>query len=404
MRRTGVASTRPGGGLHLDRPSRAMPTAEDARALARRRLPRLIFDFIDGGAGQEAGLALNQSMLAALRLMPRVLVDVARQDLGTTLFGRGWGLPFGIAPMGMCDLAWPGTDRAFAAEARRRAMPLIVSTASSTPLEAMQRLAGGHAWFQLYVTGSVATALGFVDRAEAAGYEVLVLTVDVPRLGKRPRDLRNGFATPFRIRPRQFTDFALHPRWSLATLAAGAPRMANYDAAPQGGGYDRTAPRAGADWAFLDRLRARWKGRLVVKGVVSPVDAARIRAAGADAVYVSNHGGRQLDAAIPTIAALPLVRAAVGPDFPLLFDGGVRSGEDVVKALACGADLVLMGRPFLFAMAADGPRGLARFIDSFADDIAIALAQLGLRGIAEVSPAVLAPGSSAGLPGTPPTP
>lgn len=370
-----------------------MPSAEDARELARRRMPRLIFDFIDGAAGTEGGLALNQAALAALRLMPRVLVDVTRQELGKTLFGRDWDLPFGIAPMGMCDLAWPGTDRAFAAEAKRRGLPVTVSTASSTPLEEMQRLAGGNAWFQLYVTGSVETALGFVDRAETSGYEVLLLTVDVPKLGRRPRDIRNGFATPFRIRPRQFLDFALHPRWSLATLAAGAPRMANYGTGPKGGGYDRNAARTGADWAFLDRLRARWKGRLVVKGVVSPEDAVRIRDAGADAVYVSNHGARQLDASIPTISALPLVRAAVGPGYPLIFDGGVRGGEDVVKALASGADFVMMGRPFLYAMGGGGARGLARFIDSVTEDVAIALAQIGLRRIADVSSRVLAPGS-----------
>jgi (S)-mandelate dehydrogenase len=373
------------------RPSPALPGAADARALARRRLPRLIFDFIDGAAGEETALWRNEADLRALRLMPRVLVDVVGIDPATTLFGRAMGAPFGIAPMGMCDLAWPGTDRAFAAEAKRRAIPVCVSTASSTPLERMQELAGGNAWFQLYVTGSVETAFGFADRAAASGYEVLLLTVDVPRLGRRPRDLRNGFATPFRIRPRQFLDFALHPRWSLGTLRAGRPRMANYAGGPDAKGYDRNAPRTGATWAFLDRLRARWKGRLVVKGVLSPEDAVRIRAAGADAVYVSNHGARQLDSAPSTVSMLPAIRAAVGSGYPLLMDGGVRSGEDVVKALAAGADFVLMGRPFLFAMGADGPRGLARFADGLAEDIAIALAQVGLRRVAEIGSGILLP-------------
>jgi L-lactate dehydrogenase (cytochrome) len=372
-----------------DRPSRTLATASDARLLARRRQPRLIFDFIDGAAGTEAALWRNTADLRALRLLPRVLADVATIDCATQFFGRPMGAPYGIAPMGMCDLAWPGTDLAFAAEARRRGIPVCVSTASSTSLERMHDASGGNAWFQLYVTGSVEVANGFVDRAAAAGYEVLLLTVDVPRLGKRPRDLRNGFQTPFRIRPRQFLDFALHPRWSLGTLRAGRPRMANYDADPNAKGYDRNAPRTGATWEFLDRLRARWKGRLVVKGVLSPADAVRIRDAGADAVYVSNHGARQLDSAPSSISMLPAIRAAVGPDYPLLMDGGVRSGEDIVKALAAGADFALLGRPFMYAMGADGARGLARFMDGLAEEIAIALAQVGLRRVADITPEIL---------------
>ena len=242
-----------------DRPSRTLPTASDARLLAKRRQPRLIFDFIDGAAGTEAALWRNTADLRALRLLPRVLADVATIDCATQVFGRPMGAPYGIAPMGMCDLAWPGTDLAFAAEARRRGIPVCVSTASSTSLERMHEASGGNAWFQLYVTGSVEVANGFVDRAAAAGYEVLLLTVDVPRLGKRPRDLRNGFQTPFRIRPRQFLDFALHPRWSLGTLAAGVPRMVHFDGV-HAGGYDRNSPRRGADWDEA------WAGGLVGHG------------------------------------------------------------------------------------------------------------------------------------------
>ena len=222
-------------------PHRSMPTAADARALAARRLPRLIFDFIDGGAGCETAIDLNQADLLALRLNPRVLIDIQGEDLGRTFLGRRYNLPFGIAPMGMCDLAWPGTDRSFAQEASQRKFPLGVSTASSTSLEDMLRLSDGHAWFQLYVTGSIETAMQFVDRAASAGYENLLLTVDVPKLGKRPRDLRNGFETPFRMRPRQFFDFATHPGWSIGTLAAGVPRMANFGVGPNAKGYDRKA-------------------------------------------------------------------------------------------------------------------------------------------------------------------
>jgi L-lactate dehydrogenase (cytochrome) len=357
--------------------------------LAARRLPRLIFDFIDGGAGYETAIELNQADLLGLRLMPRVLVDIQGEDLERSFLGRRYKLPFGIAPMGMCDLAWPGTDRTFATQASQRGFPLCVSTASSTTLEDIQKLSDGHAWFQLYVTGSIETAMRLVDRAAGAGYENLLLTVDVPKLGKRPRDLRNGFETPFRIRPAQFLDFAVHPRWSIGTLLAGTPHMANFGSGPTSKGYDRKATRAGADRDFLGRLRDHWKGRLVVKGVMSPEDAVAIRDAGADAVYVSNHGGRQLDSAPSTISVLPAIRAAVGPNYPLLFDGGLRSGEDIVKALASGADFVMLGRPFLYAMAAGGSRGVTSYLDSLTSELAIVLAQVGLKRIEDVNETIL---------------
>ena len=250
---------------------------------------------------------------------------------------------------------------------------------------------GALAWFQLYVTGTLDAAWQLVDRAESAGYQVLILTVDVPRVAPRPRDQRNGFTMPFRIGPRQFMDFALHPHWSLASLLAGMPGPANFNNAPGGRGFDRHASRAGANWAFLDQLRRRWKGKLIVKGVLSPDDAQRIQAAGADAVYVSNHGGRQLDSAPAAITALAQVRAAVGPDFPLVFDSGVRSGEDILKALACGADLVMLGRPLLYALGADGARGLTSLLDALVNELGVAMAQLGLADVADIRASHLVP-------------
>jgi (S)-mandelate dehydrogenase len=357
---------------------------DDARCLALRRLPRIIFDFIDGAAGQETAAGLNRSALSAIRLAPRVLGDVAGNNLGRTILGLPMRLPFGIAPMGMCNLAWPGADRMLAAEAQRRTIPLCVSTASSTPLEDMLRLTDGQAWFQLYVSGSADAGMAMSERAAAAGYGTLILTVDVPKVAPRPRDVRNGFQTPFRLRPSQFLDFALHPRWSLSTLHTGVPTTANFRLDNGGNRFDRHASRAGANWEFLDRLRASWKGRLIVKGVLNPDDAVRIRDAGADAVYVSNHGGRQLDAAPAAITMLPLVRAAVGAGYPLLFDSGIRSGEDIVKALASGADFVLLGRPMLYALGADGARGLTDLVDALQEDIAVTLAQIGLRRVQDI--------------------
>jgi L-lactate dehydrogenase (cytochrome) len=366
-----------------------LPLYADWRSAARRRLPRLIFDFIDGAAGEEAALHRNESAFRDLPLMPRVLVDPREADLTSNVLGQPLGLPFGCAPMGMCDLAGPGTDAALARAAARWRFPLCISTASSTPLERLAEMSEGHAWFQLYVTGSIEAALSLVDRAEAAGIGTLVLTVDVPRLGKRPRDLRNGFRTPLRWQARHLLDFALHPRWSLGTLRAGVPRMANYSGA-SAGGYDRTAARRGADWEFLQRLRQRWRRTLVVKGVVCPDDAMRIRELGADAVYVSNHGGRQMDAAPATLQALRAIRDAVGPDYPLVLDGGLRSGEDIVKARACGADLVMLGRPWLYASASAGAPGVQALVQALREDMGIALAQLGCSAWREVGPQVLA--------------
>ena len=366
-------------------------TSDEARALARRRLPRLVFDYIDGAAGKEHAAARNLEALDARQLMPRVLAPAEQCSLGQTFLGQALGLPFGIAPMGMCNLAWPGADQLLAAEAVRRGMPHGVSTAASSTLEAMAEQAGALAWFQLYVTGTLEAAWGLVDRAKAAGYQVLILTVDVPRVAPRPRDVRNGFTMPFHIGPRQFMDFALHPHWSLASLFHGMPRPANFDNAPGGKGFDRHASRAGANWAFLDELRRRWDGQLIVKGVLSPDDAQRIQAAGADAIYVSNHGGRQLDSAPPAITALARVRAAVGPDYPLVFDSGVRSGEDILKALACGADLVMLGRPLLYALGADGARGLASLLDALVTELGVAMAQLGLADLGDIRASHLVP-------------
>jgi len=367
-----------------------LPTFTDLRRAARGSLPGVVFDFIDGAAGHETGLARSEAAFDRVTLMPRVLVDPPEADLSVSFLGQDLGLPFGCAPMGLCDLAGPGTDLALADAAARGRFPLCVSTASSTSVETLIERSQGRAWFQLYVTGSVDAALGLADRAAAAGCEVLVLTVDVPRIGKRPRDIRNGFRTPFRIGLRHAIDFALHPRWSLATLAAGVPRMVHFDGV-RAGGYDRNAPRRGANWDFLARLLGRWKRKLVVKGVLCAEDALRLRELGADAVQVSSHGARQLDAAPAPLSVLPAVRAAVGPGFPLILDGGLRRGEDIVKARALGADLVMLGRPFLYAAAAQGRPGVQALVDGLAEDLGITLAQLGLAAFADVGPQVLGP-------------
>lgn len=355
-------------------------SASDARKYAKRRLPRMIFDFIDGSAGEERACALNVEMIEALRMLPRVLVNVENRNHQKALFDQTWNLPFGIAPMGMCDLTWPGADAMLARAARQYGIPLVLSTMASSSIETTAERAGEHAWFQLYVGQSEEVAYHLIERAETVGYTNLILTVDVPSIGSRPREERNGFQSPFRIGPKQFLDFALHPRWSLTTLKTGLPKLANVNVAG-GKQFKRNEARGLVDWDFLSRLRERWPGKLIVKGVLGCEDSVRIRDAGVDAVYVSNHGGRQLDSAPAAIQVLPQIRAAVGPDFPLLFDSGVRNGEAVIKALALGADFVFIGRPFLYAIGADGYAGLQQMIELIRSQIDISLAQLGCPDI-----------------------
>ena len=364
--------------------------SEDARRIAKRRLPWMVYDYIDGAAGDGHGEQRNRDAIRAQALQPRILNDVEHRSLEVPLFDGTAGLPFGISPMGMCNLAAPGADLMLARAATRHRIPTGASTAASSSLEDIGAAAGGNAWFQLYFSGNEDSSLALIERAEAAGYDTLVVTVDVPEVGRRPRELRRGFTMPFRIGPSQFIDFACHPRWSLTSLFAGAPQLANFGGSH--GDFDRSASRAGADWALLDRLRKRWSGRLIVKGVLDVEDAKRLRDAGVDAIQVSSHGGRQLAATPPPIHALGRIREALGTDYPLFYDSGIRSGEDIVTAYAMGADFVLIGRPFLFAIAAGGEKGLTQLIDVLSKETSIALAQLGRSSLRGLDRSVLAPG------------
>jgi len=363
---------------------------EDARKLARQRLPRLIFDYIDGAAGTERLNRLNQSVFNLCRLQPRALVNVENRDLSKTILGQSFNLPFGISPMGMCNLAWPGADFMLADAAVAHNIPLCLSTMGSSTIEDMRTRSNDNCWFQLYVGASVNEAMSLVDRAERAGYTHLILSVDVPVVAQRQRDVRNGFKAPLRIGPRQFADFATHPFWSIASLIYGIPTLANIEQNPADGKkFDRDAGRASTDWTFLQKLRDKWPHQLIVKGVMSVDDALKVKSFGVDAVYVSNHGGRQLESAPSALEALIKIRAAVGDHYPLLFDSGVRSGESVVKALACGADFVFMGRPFSYAIGARREKGLTQLIALFQREISTVMAQIGCTEIEKLNSACL---------------
>lgn len=354
----------------------------DIRARAQKKLPRMIFDFIDGGTGCDQASIRNEAALEEHCLQPRALVNVSDIDLSTEFLGQTYKLPFGVAPMGMCNLIAPGADREISKEASVRGFAHAVSTAASTTLEDTHAQADGYAWFQLYAGTNLDFTKEIIARAISAGYKNLIYTIDTPHHSRRTRDLKNGFSVPLKMGPKQVFDFAMHPAWSLSAIASGVPKPMNFETSSVQKTFVRGDLRGGVDWEFLTELRGLWPHNLILKGVTSTKDAAEAKKRDCNAVYVSNHGGRQLDAAPAAINALPKIRKSVGPDFPLIFDSGIRSADDVVRAIALGANYVLLGRPVLFAL---GAKRFSQFLDLMSADIMSVMAQLGCRSINEIN-------------------
>lgn len=375
----------------LIKPSTKIHTIDDAIRLSKKRLPKLVFDFIDGASGDDKLAEINSTALDQIRLEPKVFRNVENRNLSKKIFDFHFDYPFGFAPMGMTNLSWPEADKMIAKESAYNNIPTCVSMASSTTLEDMFTFSEGHSWMQIYIFQSEEFIMELLKRAENIGYKVLILTVDVPILSRRARDDRNGFGYPFKIGPKQFLDFALHPQWSLTTLFKGAPQPMNYVTSKSGDQiFRRKESRGATDWNTLKRVREAWKGKLIIKGVMNSEDAIKIKEAGADAIQVSNHGGRQLDSATASINALPLIRKALGDDFPILFDSGIRSGSDILRALALGADFVMFGRPLMYAIGADGARGLRRIINLIKEELSTNLGLVGLTDINEVDKKIIA--------------
>ena len=376
----------------------------DLRRLAQRRLPRALFDFYDGGAEDETTLRANRAAFEAVALRPRVLVDVSQVDTRTTVLGAPSALPLAIAPTGVPGFGWPGADIAIAQAAAAAGIPYALSSSGTTSIEGLAQAAPGRLWFQAYVLRDQAYFEQMISRAEAAGYEALMITVDLPVGGKRERDVRNHFAIPFRFTPRNLLDFALHPRWAARIARHGMPQMetlsglaqaghgaakpasASAIAASVGRNYD-----AGFDWQRLAAVRRLWPRRLIVKGVAHPDDAARLVGLGVDALVVSNHGGRQLDGAAATLRLLPAVVAAVQRRVPVWVDGGVRRGADVVKAVALGAQAVLVGRATLYGAVAAGGPGAQRALAILRDEIERTMRLCGVTRVADIGPDLLLP-------------
>ncbi len=375
----------------LIKASTKIHTIDDAIRLSKKRLPKLVFDFIDGASGDDKLAEINSKALDQIRLEPKVFRNVENRNLRKKIFDFHFDYPFGFAPMGMTNLSWPEADKMIAKESAYNNIPTCVSMASSTTLEDMFTFSEGHSWMQIYIFQSEEFIMELLKRAESIGYKVLILTVDVPILSRRARDDRNGFGYPFKIGPKQFLDFALHPQWSLTTLFKGAPQPMNYVTSKSGDQvFRRKESRGATDWNTLKRVRDAWKGKLIIKGVMNSEDALKIKEAGADAIQVSNHGGRQLDSATASINALPLIRKALGDDFPILFDSGIRSGSDILRALALGANFVMFGRPLMYAIGADGARGLRRIINLIKEELSTNLGLVGLTDINEVDKKIIA--------------
>lgn len=370
-------------------PSNKIFSVEDARILAKKKLPRLMFDFVDGASGDETLCEINSSALNQIRLEPRVLRNVEKRNLKKTILDIECDLPFGFSPMGMCNLTWPKADEMLANESLINNIPNCVSMASSTSLERMFELSKGKSWIQLY-NFNENFVMEILERAHQTGYKVAILTVDVPIQFRRAKDDKNGFTVPFNIGPKQILDFATHPLWSLSTLLSGIPKPMNYETSKSGNKFVRSQSRGATDWDTLKRVRDAWKGKLIVKGVMSPKDAVKVKEAGADAIQVSNHGGRQLDSALPAIEALPLIRNIVGKEFPLIFDSGIRGGSDIVRALALGANFVMLGRPLMYGIGADGSRGLKKILNIIKEELSTALGLVGLTDVNDISSEIIA--------------
>lgn len=359
---------------------------DDFRLRARRRLPRIAFDFIDGGADDEACLQRNRAAFGAYRLVPRYLRDIDHRDQSTELFGRRYASPFGISPTGLAGLFRHRADAMLAAAAREANVPFLLSSAANIAIEEAMEIAPGNVWFQVYATRDQDINADLLRRARACGVPVLVLSVDTPVNSNRERNRRNGFARPFRMTPSIVLDALGHPGWVLRYLrTGGVPMMRNWQPYARPGApatevadlFGSLTPAGGTDWTTLARMRQDWPGPLLVKGLLHPEDVVRARDAGVDGVIVSNHGGRQLDAAPSPVEMLPAIRAAVGSSFPLMLDSGVRRGSDIVIARCLGVRACIAGRPTLYAVAAYGQPGVAHAFALLRREIDAVLAQIG---------------------------
>lgn len=366
----------------------------DARRAARRRVPTVVFDYVDGGADDEVTMRRNTAAFAGVTFRPRMAGGPFDPELETTVLGTRLALPIVLAPCGLVRLLHPDGAAGAARAAAAQGTVSVLSTVAGTPVEEVAAASGAPLWFQLYAAGGLPEADALCGRALDAGVDVLVVTVDTPALGNRTRDVRNGVAPPLRIDAHNAAPLGVQvlrrPLWA-AQLATTGIRLSSRGAGPAGHGSGMLgAVVSPFSWDDVAHLRARWPGALVVKGVLTGHDTRRAIEVGADAVVVSNHGGRQLDGGPATLDVLPEVVDAAGRDAEVMVDGGVRRGSHVVAALALGARAVMIGRPYLYGLAAAGEAGVVRMLEVLETEMRRAMVLLGCRSIGDLDPSWLA--------------
>jgi (S)-mandelate dehydrogenase len=366
------------------------------RLAAKRRLPRAVFDFIDGGAEDESTLRENRAAFDKVRLLRKVLVGVSQVNTETSILGKTAKLPLAIAPTGAVGFGWRGGDIAVARAAAAYGIPYSLSTSATASIEKIAEVAPGRLWFQAYFFKDREFTFGLIERARKAGYDTLMVTADLPVGGKRERDFRNDFSIPFRFTPKNMFDFATRPAWALDMLLRGVPALENLAGMAQGGGNARNLVSsvgrnqdAALDWEVIKRVRGAWPGKLLIKGVVHPEDAERAVSLGCDGVIVSNHGGRQLDSEVASFDALPGVARAIGGKASVLMDGGIRRGSDIFKALARGAEAVMIGRATFYGVCAGGEEGARRALEILSDEFVRTMQLCGARSVREIGPQLL---------------
>lgn len=369
---------------------------DDLRTLARKRLPRAVFEFIDGGALDEITLRANRDDFQKMRFMPRVLTDIETRNQSVELFGRRYDAPIILAPTGLAGLLSRRGELGAVRAASRINVPYCLSTMATCSIEEIGAEVDVPNWFQLYVLRDRELTKTFIERARDARCSALVLTVDTKVQGPRERDMRNGFTVPPRFTPATLLDFAMHWRW-LFDVALG-PKIKFRNFVDTGvdadnavtitqfiaGQYDLSV-----SWRDVEWFKSQWGGPVLLKGLLSPTDALHAIDSGIDGIIVSNHGGRQLDGAISAIAALPAMADAVAGRIPLILDGGVRRGSDVIKAIASGATACMVGRAWLYGLAAGGESGVERALNILRDEIDVSLALLGCSDLSQVDRSVL---------------
>ena len=372
---------------------RRFPSIASMERATKRRIPKFAFDYLQGGIGAEACLTGNRRALDNVQLAPRYLpTEPIQPVLEMNLFDREFPMPFAASPIGLSGLMWPRAAEHIARAATRHGLPLGLSSFATSSIEEIGTIAGDLLWFQLYCTEKSEIENDLIDRAESAGCEVLVVTVDIPTVTRREKDIANGLSVPPKFDLVTLSQVALRPTWAFATLRAGIPRFKTLlPYIPGGSTLDASAiflrdmVEGHVTVQKLERIRDRWRGRLIVKGILTAEEALLCQDLGADAIVISNHGGRQLAAAPPIPHVLPEIRAAVGPDFPLIADGGVRSGLDIARLIACGANFVLAGRAFVYAVAAAGETGVDHAIFLLREELKQTLSQIGCQELGDLA-------------------